>query len=167
MRYNKFIPFVVILLFVLVSCKPEDPQFTPQMNFSPFIVYHADSLQSVDTMRVRYVDEEYILDTIAVGDTVRYYILLNGVTNELTSFTLKTDSTVLHYSFSLTDDFTQALDASSDLANGVMNFKPGYAAASFITEYIAKKTGLPKVTLTLSSNSKFSPTSVAFRQPIE
>ena len=166
MWYKKFIPFVIVIL-ALASCKPEDPQFTPQMNFSPFIVYHADSVQSVDTMLVRYVDDEYILDTIAIGDTVRYYILLNGVTNELTSFTFATDTNALHFSFSLTDDFTQALDASSNLTNGVMNFKPGYAAASFITEYIAKKTGLPKVTLTLSSNSKFSPTSVAFRQPIE
>ena len=149
------------------ACNPEEPQYSPQMNFSVFEVYHADSLQTKDTLHTRFIDEEYTMDTIVPGDTVRYFVLLNAVTNQLTSFSIKTDTTNLAFSLTLNSDFDQALDASSDVGNCLLNFKPGYAAASFSVDYIAKKSGSPKVTLTLSSTSKFSPTTISFRQPVK
>ena len=164
---KKYFFFLSVLAFVFASCEPEEPQVSPEFGNTYFIVYHADSLHTHDTLALRYIDNENVMDTIIVGDTVRFGLLLNAVYNQLTSFTIKTDTNFLALSLNLSSDFKAALDASSDVEKGSLVFKPGYNAAALGIQYIAKKSGTPKVSLSLSSTSKFSPTDVYFRQPIE
>ena len=164
---KRYFLFLAVITFLFASCNPEEPQHSPEISNSHFVAYHPDSLHTIDTLKIRLVDNEYYIDTIAVGDTVRYGLLLNAVYNQLTSFTIKTDTNYLALSLILSSDYDTALDASSDVANGSLVFKPGYNGATLRVQYIAKKSGTPKVSMTLATTSKFSPTEVAFRQVIE
>jgi len=133
---------------------------------SEIYAWHTDEPQTYDSLSVWYKDDTYSLDTISVGDTVRFAVLLNAVTNQLTSFSAKADAGLLDMSFLLTNEFEEALEESSDQENGLLNFKVGYSAATVPMQYVALKSGSAKVTLTLSTTSEFSPRTLSFLQPI-
>ena len=162
----QIILWCVVLFFA--SCKwDKEPQYSPVISNTYFLVYHADSLNTMDTLKISVEDDEYVIEEIVPGDTVRYGALLNAVTNQLTSFTIKTDTNYLDLSLVLSDDFLTALEGSSDVENGVLNFKTGYGVAALGINYIAKKSGTPKVTMELSTTSEFSPTKISFIQKIK
>lgn len=163
---KKYILSLFVLALIFVSCNPEEPQYSPQMYFSSFVAYHADSLQTKDTLKLRYIDEKYIYDTISVGDTVRFSMICDAVVNQLTSFEAKSESNILLLSMTITDEQMNVLEATSDVEKCQLYFKAGYSGFGFPMQYIATKSGLDIVTLTLSSTSKFSPTKISFRQPI-
>ena len=163
---KRYIDIIAVFALILASCKPDEPQYSPQMYFSSFVAYHADSLQTVDTLKLRMIDDKYIFDTISVGDTVRFSMICDAVMNQLTSFEAKTEAGILLLSLTVTEEQKSVLEDSSDIENCLLNFKPGYSGFGFPMQYIATKSGFDEVTLTVSSTSTFSPTKIAFRQPI-
>ena len=165
---RRYICVVIAISLFLVSCSwDKEPQYSPVISNTYFIAYHADSLQTVDTLKIGLEDDEYVIQEIAVGDTVRYGALLNAVTNQLTSFTIKTDTNYLALSLILSSEFQTALDASSAPESGILNFKTGYGVAALGIQYVARKSGTPKVTMELSTTSEFSPTKISFIQKIK
>ncbi len=151
----------------LASCKTNDePQYSPQFAMSEFVVSHLDATQKPDTLGAKVVDEVIVVDSISVGDTVRFAVLCNAVTNQLTSFVATTDTTILYMKVYLGEQHTKALDKSSVVEDCKLVFLPGYGAASFPMEYIARKSATANVTFTLSSTSEYSPTTLKFSQPI-
>ena len=165
---KRYILITLCAAMCLTSCKWDgEPQVSPVISNSYFVAYHPDSLHTFDTLAITVVDKENYIDTIAVGDTVRFYVGLDAVTNQLTSFVVSTDTTVLSLSMLVTSEFRQALEATSDPDHGILNFKPGYRAAALPVQYIAKKIGTPKVTMKLSSDSQYSPTEISFFQKID
>lgn len=164
---KKYSLLFFIISLILVSCNPDEPQFTPQMYFSPFEVYHADSLHTKDTLKLRMIDDKYVFDTISVGDTVRYSLICDAVVNQLTSFEAQPDENIVELSLTLTDEQLSVIESSSEVDKCKLKFKAGYSGFGFPMQYIATKSGSVIITLTLSSTSKFSPSVVSFRQPIE
>jgi len=159
---------ILIIVLYLSSCKmKEEPQYTPQFALSEFVVRHADPSEPKDTIKVQNIGEDIVIDTIAVGDTVHFAILCNAVTNQLTSFEVKTDTAVLGLTMQLSDQHTKALEATSDIENFKLVFKPGYGAASIPMEYIARKSVTATLTFNLATTSEFSPASLVLKQPIK
>ena len=159
---------IAISSLFLVSCSwDKEPQYSPVISNSYFLVYHADEEQTMDTLKIGIEEDEYVIEEIVVGDTVRYGALLNAVTNQLTSFTIKTDTNYLGLSLILSNDFLSSLEASSEPEKGILNFKAGYGVAALGVEYVARKSGTPKVTMELSTTSQFSPTKISFIQKVK
>lgn len=159
----------VLVSIVLTSCSlNQQSQYTPQLQCRNLICYHADSLY-IDTLKVDKQDENgvYKMKAIHQGDTVRGVIVLSGVTNTLTGFTIGYDSTQMSVgidSISLIKDYL--LDTSVP-ERGILRFKPAYNYAAFPFHYISLKIGSADMTLTVESDSKFSPSTIQMTQPVE
>ncbi len=158
---------MVMVLFLLSACKTnEEPQSSPRIYMSYFTVTHQGSSAKADTLGVKTVGDTYVLDSISVGDTVRVDILLNAVTNTLNDFVFETDTNLIKYNFISYKELESALTGDSDLSKGIFYFKSGYNAASLPLFYIARKSGNANVSMKVSSDSKYSPSSLSFTQPV-
>lgn len=159
-----FFYLTLALSLALASCALENgSQYTPRLGVANFLCYNSGP---ADTLHATFVDNMYRVDTIAVGDTVRFVVLMDAITNNLVSFTFEADSNTLGYKL-MVDSIVPALDLSSVVQDGLLYFKNGYCAAMFPIEYVARKAGAPKVTLTVESDSKFPKQSMSFVQPVE
>ena len=131
---------------------------SPEILFvtSPF-VNKTDSLNSYLTD-----DGIYHMDTINVGDTVTFRILLYGFANNLSTYNIlqsDTSSTkiILPTVNSLDPIFTST---SSDYSNGKFIFKNKISSLYFPFKYVAKKTSNDaKLTFYLSSDANFNTSS--------
>jgi|ERR1035437_461033 hypothetical protein len=131
---------------------------TPSILFvtSPF-VSKTDSLNAILTD-----DGTYRLDTINVGDTVTFRILLYGYSNNLTSFNINqsdTSSTKLLLP-TVTSLDSVFLSAASDYSKGKFIFKSKITSLYFPFKYVARKvTNDAKISFYLSSDANFDNTS--------
>ena len=158
---------IAMVLFLLSACKTnEDPQSSPRIYTSHFTRNPATWTGKVDTLNVKIVSDVYVVDTINVGDTIHVDILLNAVTNQLTGFTLDTDTTYLKYTIEQYKELLQAVTSDTDFANGKIFFKTGYSGASLPIFYIARKSGKATIALKVTSDSEYSPSTLTFTQPI-
>ena len=158
---------IAIVLVLFSACKEnEEPQSTPRIYMSYFTVNRLGGSGAADTLNVRTVGDSYVVDSISVGDTVHVDILLNAVTNLLTGFVVQMDTTILMPTFSMYTELEQALAADSKPEEGIFNFLTGYSGATIPMHYVARKTSTATVTLTVSSNSEYSPSSLTFKQPV-
>ncbi len=158
---------IAIVLFLLSACKQnsEEPQSSPRIYMSYFVSFPSGG-GKVDTLELKTDKGRYVVDTISVGDTVRFDLLLNAVTNTLTSFVFKNDTNYLNMRVNVTTDLQKGLAADTKLADGVLYFQTGYSAAIVPMIYIARKSGTTDVDMTLSSTSTYSPATLSFTQPI-
>ena len=158
---------ITLALVLLGACKKnEEPQSSPRIYLSYFTVHYLNSTSEPDTLGVTTVDNIYVVDSVSVGDTVHVDILLNAVTNILTGFTVKTDTTILKPTFVMYKDLENALTAESDLNNGIFKFQTGYSGATIPMNLIVRASGAPNVTLTVTSDSQYSPGELIFKQPV-
>ncbi len=164
---RKYIYILFIFAIILASCKTnEEPQSSPRYAMSEMVVRHADSTLPQDTLKVKMDEEDILIDSISVGDTVSFAILCSAVTNQLTAFTVTNDTAVLAMRMILNKNHTDALDASSDVENCRLVFKRGYGAASIPMEYIARKSVTATFSFKLETTSEYSPATLTFKQPI-
>lgn len=145
-----------MLVFTLGACSLDsESNYTPEIVQSAFFTN-----QKGDTLKLRYVNSEYVLDTIRVGDTVSMRYIFNAFTNQLKTFHLKqsADSVsriVLPAKLSLDSLFTSA----SDYQKGQFYFRPSIHAINFPFKYVATKTTMTaKFNMTLTSDAKFGNT---------
>jgi hypothetical protein len=148
-----------IIAIAFTSCElNSSSNNSPEILFvtSPF-VNKTDSLNSYLTD-----DGIYHMDTINVGDTVTFRILLYGFANNLSSYNIlqsDTSSTkiILPTVNSLDSIFTST---SSDYSNGKFTFKNKISSLYFPFKYVAKKVSNDaKLTFHLSSDANFNSTS--------
>ena len=158
---------ITIVLFLLSACKQnsEEPQSSPRIYMSYFVSSPSGGAKK-DTLNLKAVNGRYVVDSISVGDTVRFDLLLNAVTNTLTSFTFKNDTNYLDMRVNVYTDLQKGLTSESKLADGILFFQTGYSAAMVPMMYIARKSGSTNVDMTLSSTSTYSPSTLSFTQPI-
>lgn len=158
---------IAIVLFLLSACKQnsEEPQSSPRIYMSYFVSFPSGG-GKVDTLELKTDKGRYVVDTISVGDTVRFDLLLNAVTNTLTSFVFKNDTNYLNMHFNVTADLQKSLTDDTKLTDGALYFQTGYSAAIVPMIYIARKSGTTDVDMTLSSTSTYSPATLSFTQPI-
>ena len=158
---------VAIVLTVFSACKKnEEPQSTPRIYMSYFLCHPNGGSGAADTLTVRTLSDRYEVDTISVGDTVHVDIMLNAVSNMLIGFVLEADTNYLKYTFTTYKELLAALSDDSDVENGKFVFKSGYSGASIPMQYISRQSGKPTVTMTISSNSQYSPSRLVFDQLI-
>ena len=173
-RFMKRNFFLLLTAVVgLCACDWESSsQFTPTITPSYLICHHADTTSTgavlpPDTMSVRLKDDNYILDTIHTHDTVRFSILLRSYENNLTGFSIEYDSTALAFTIDSIQAIQHALDSTSIPTQCQLKFAPGYVVAVFPVHYVPQKTGTYDYKLTVTSESKYSPTSYTLRQTVE
>jgi hypothetical protein len=150
----QFVGFVVGML-IFSSCNLDSmSNYTPRISF-----LQAPVLQNGDSLHIKYTstEDEFLLDTVSVGDTVMFVLHLNAYSNNITNFMLtqSADSVsrlVLPEKSSL-DSITLP---TSDYKAGKFVFKPNYSMMVFSFGYVAKsptKTG--KLSVYLESDAKF------------
>lgn len=154
--------------FLLAACTFENnAQYTPRMALSPLrnTCIHGDSVV-IDTLGYRYDKEgKGVMDTIHVGDTVAFSILLDAQGNMLTGFQTTWDTAVLHLEYLAMDCIRFALDtAKCDIARGTLRFLPGYNQALFPIRYVPRKAATADIVFEIQSDSKFSPNKFTIQQ---
>jgi len=121
-------------------------------NYTPEIIFvQLPFNQHGDTLKAFITDAgAFKLDTIAVGDTVSFYLYLTGIQNNLKTFYLKQSadsSTRVIYSSKATMD--SIFTVSSNYANGQFYLKANTTGLYFPFKFIALKAS-NEATLTFS-----------------
>ena len=162
---------VALVALLMASCNFENnSQYTPRMALSPLTrtCVHEDSIVR-DTLGYRYDKEgKGVLDTIHVGDTVMFSILLDAQGNMLTGFQTKWDTAKLSLAYLAMDSIIYALDtAHCDIEGGKLQFLPGYNQALFPIRYVSRKAATADIEFEVQSDSKFSPSNFTIQQTAE
>ena len=155
----------IILLGLIAICFSAC-NLTGSVNNTPQILFVTNPIcNKTDTLDKYYTDVSsvYRLDTIQVGDTVSFRMLLYGYSNNLTAYNLQvSDTTVakvlLPTSTSLDSIFS---GTSSDYSSGKFVFKNKTTSVYFPFKYVAKKASTAvSITFALSSDASFEGSSM-------
>ncbi len=143
--------FSVALVFTSCSLDSES-------NFTPVITQAAHfTNQHGDTLKLRSINSEIVMDTMRVGDTVSLTFALNGYVNNLKGFVIKQSADsisrlILPSKAKLDSVFT----SESDYSKGLFVFKSNIVFYTFPFKYVATKSSMAgKFGLTLSSDANF------------
>ena len=146
-----------LIAIAVTSCNISSSSNTsPEIYFvtSPFV-------NKIDTLNRYRTDDPavFLMDTIQVGDTVTFRLLLYGYANNLSSYNVMVSDTsstklLLPTPSSLDSVF---LAAASDYTNGKFIFKNKITSLYFPFRYIAKKVSADaKISFNLVSDANFS-----------
>ena len=104
-------------------------------------------------------------DTLHLYDTLRVPLVLYGVLNNLTSFQVSADTSVVSYTLLNDSVFLPYLDSSSAPDKGYLRFVANCSLFETILQYMPKKSGDYEVRMTLASDAgeKYSPLEAYFR----
>lgn len=114
-----------------------------------------------DTLKMYYTNEVNVfrLDTINVGDSIYFKLILNGVQNDLTEFSFVSSDTTAAKTFfpPISSLDTLFVKNKSDYVNGKFVFQPKVIQMYFPVNYVGKKvtTTTPTVKISLTSNATF------------
>ena len=108
-------------------------------------------------------------DTVSVGDTLRGNLLLNGVYNNLTAFLVSCDTSAMQLELVVDSVYRPLLLADSDPKKGLLHFTADTYIFPTAIQYVVKKPGTHRISLTLSSTAgeKYSPIDAWFEQPVK
>lgn len=145
---------VALAAISFTSCLESNNQATP--------VIQAGYLTRVNAAGV--CDTISFADTLQVADTLRVPLALWGVYNNLTTFQVTTDTSVISYQLLNDSSYLHLLDKSSAPEKGYLRFLTGCLLFETNLQYIPKKTGDYEVHLTLASDAgdKYSPLEAYF-----
>lgn len=163
----KKVLYLLVFLCALCSCDMKgDAQSTPVLSFSVFEHRHDSVTRYFQTQQLSAT--LYLNDTVAVSDTVSFYIGANGVYNALDSLIVRWDSTAIKATFAVGSDWSKYVDASkSDIPRGRFHFYPYVVSASIPMIYVPVKSGTDTLSIHLANTSTtFGPVSVMFIQPV-
>jgi len=168
-----FLLMVLIAIFQVSCDLSGESNYTPQLTLVTY-----PRLQNGDSLTIRGIadSEDLLLDTIRVGDTVSFVLLLNGYTNNLKSFYINQSADsiskiLLPEKLSMDSVFL----TSSDYKVGKFLFRDKITALFFPFSFVAKGvTKTSKFSLHLVSDANFemgvggsNTTSVSIRTPIK
>jgi len=168
-----FIPLALVMVLVLPSCLKNKAEYTPYISFSHFIlnpVYHGDTLVwAEDTLNVTInEDDQFVLDTVEVGDTIVFAVGYGSYANDLQAARiLVSDSTGMRYSVLLNEAIRSVLVSEQVDGSGVnLELQSGYNYLAFPAGCKILKSGTHRVEFKVESDSKYSPNSYIFLQPV-
>ena len=172
MPHMKKTIFFLMLAFsalTLNSCLEGYSDSTPSLIFYVFEHNWQDTIPG-DTLRWKVDKEEYVMDTIAVGDSVKFKLYANSYGNNLQSLVFTYDTVALDVTFPITKDMLVALGtAKCDIAHGKYVFLPGYNGVGLEVKYRPLVVGSHSLNVAVKSdaNSDRVPneTSLSFKQP--
>ena len=91
-------------------------------------------------------------DSLSIGDTVRWPMVINGYYDYLVSFKATADTNDVRLSFAWDPVFDTLLIETSDYSHGVLEFKPAKVYAGLVTlVYVPRRSGTHQVDLVLNS----------------
>lgn len=172
MKKTFFILMLAFSALTLNSCLEGYNDSTPQLQTYVFEHNWQDSVAG-DTLRCKFEKDEYVMDTIAVGDSVRFLVYANAFANNLVSLVFNYDAAVVDLTFpkeKMTKEFLAALDTTkTDIAHGKYYFLPGYNGAAVEVKYRPLVVGSHSISIAVKSdaNSERVPNenSLNFKQP--
>lgn len=145
---------LLILFFTACNFKNYSNE-TPRMGV---LVLHN---HRTDTLKMYYTNQVNVfrLDTINLGDSIFFKLLLNGVENDLTEFSfISSDTAAAKTFFPPTSSLdTLFVKSKSDYVNGKFVFQPKILQLYLPVNYVGKKvtSTVPTVKITLTSNATF------------
>jgi hypothetical protein len=151
----------LIILFALITIAFSSCSLNGSSNYTPQILFVSNPFTNKSDTLSSYLTDDgvYHMDTINVGDTVTFRILLYGFTNNLVSFNIvqsDTSSTkiLLPPTTSLDSVF---LSTSSNYLIGSFKFKAKLTSLYMPIRYVAKKANNDaKLSFYLSSDANFN-----------
>lgn len=164
MRRSVFF-LAISLLMSLFMCSCLDgakSDFTPQIMTSIFLRNGQDTLRlKSDSTGI------YTLDTLAVGDSVRYAIRCETYSNDLLSVSLKQEGTSVKNEVVADNVLASVILPSSNVESCKLDFINGLNGIQFPMLMTAQAEGSAVMTFTVESDSKFSPANIQFRVAVK
>lgn len=153
------IKILALIAFVVIALSACD--LSGDSNATPgFVFYSAPYTTSGDTLSMYYTDDSgtYRLDTVAVGDTVVFQIIINGYYNNLTKFYLKQSSdSAAQILLPTTNSMDSIFTSESDYSKGIFLFRDNITQSYFPFKYIAKSvTAGTQLTFYVESDANFN-----------
>ena len=173
---KSFLLFFVAIAISLTSCDwflQGESDHSPEIYTSFFYVnpvFSGDTIiYAKDTLYLSATDTEgqYRVDSLSLGDTVWFAATFYSYEKDLTGITAKWDTTLMDFSFHLTELITRHLADGSNIDEGHLYFNPGFNRVSFPCSFTAKTYGILPLKLTVASTSEFSPSSVYMTIPVK
>ena len=146
---------LVVLSFALESC-----DMTGSSNNTPLISFLTKPiLNSKDSLFIRYSGQDglYLLDSITVGDTVSFRVLINGYSNHLTTYYISvSDSISTKVLLPGKNSLDSVFVAGSNYKTGKFVFKNNVFNLYFPVKYVAlKPTNDARISFTAISDAVF------------
>jgi hypothetical protein len=173
---KSFLVFFAVIAFCMTSCEnwlTGESDHSPEIYASYFYVnpvFIGDSIISAeDTLFTRATDTEgqYRVDSISLGDTVWFAATFYTHEKDLTGVSADWDTTLMDFSFHLTDGIIKQLTEGSKVEEGQLYFNPGFNRVSFPCTFSAKTHGILPLKLTVASTSQYSPTAILMTIPVK
>lgn len=149
--------FVVASTIIMsfTSCNLEgESNYTPSMTLiAPPKLQNGDSLK----LYLTAINDEYLMDTIQVGDTVSFALLLNGFTNNLMAFYMvQSADSVSRVILAEKSSLDSVFLSTSNYSKGNFYCKSEIPALVFPFKYIATASSKEcKIGFTVTSDAKF------------
>ena len=172
---KSFLLLFITIATLMTSCDwlTGESDHSPEMYSSYFYVnpiFRGDSIVSAkDTLfaRTTEIEDQFLLDSLALGDTVWFATTFYSYEQDLTSITAEWDTTRMDFNFNLTEVITMHLTEASDVEQCKLFFNPGFNRVSFPCTFTATGYGVLSTKLTVASTSEFSPTIIYLTVPIK
>jgi len=167
--FHWLLPLLAAVL--CISCKETKAEFTPYIQVSHFYLnpeYSGDSIIGAqDTLWITTSsDGTYVLDSIEMGDVVVYQAFFGSYANDLVAARVNFDTTQLDMYAKLNQEIQAILLPKSNISTIQLYLNPGFNGLCFPIVYTPLKSGVFDFSMTVESDSQFSPRSVNFRQPV-
>jgi hypothetical protein len=154
----------IILLFAAIVITFSSCELEGGSNYTPDISFYAITNQNNDTLQLYYTDVSavYKLDTIHVGDTITFKLLLDGFTNNLTSLSIvQSADSCTRISYPETSSMDSLFLSSSEYQKGKFLFQDNIVALYLPFKYIPlKESNEAYVIFTIVSDADFSNSSI-------
>lgn len=159
MKRLAFWMVLTVISGLLSSCLINEEQSTPVMKPISYL-YRTSAAGVRDSIRYG--------DTIHVGDTLQGSWVLYCVTNNLTSFTFKTDTFAFDYHLVCDSAYAHLLTEKSKPEEGKLFFVSGCVFYPVDIYFVAKQKGDYPLSLSLASDAgeKYSPQMFSYTQAI-
>ena len=154
MKRNILLVFSLVLVAICaVSCTGE-AVMSPNVQYGS-AVYR--TYATVDTLgRDTIISDTISLsDSLQVGDTLRFPLIINGYYDYLTSFIASADTSKVAVSFTWDEELSDFLSPAADPEHANLTFEPAKVYACLTTlVYVPKAPGSHRIDLLLTSAAK-------------
>lgn len=149
-------------LLLATSCS-----LNTESHHTPLIQVHS-MVSGTDTLSVLGTADGYVMDTIAVGDTVLFTVSFYSYTNLLTGFSIVREEEKADIEYKLKADVDSLLTAaSSDYEKGLFYVPAGYCYVGLQFNYIPKESGENvNLLFTVDSDSNYPHNELNIKTPI-
>ncbi|MCM1035458.1 MAG: hypothetical protein NC038_07345 [Paludibacter sp.] len=165
-KHTKILQVIAIFTvsILCISCLDKtESHYTPRISSSLLIRNHTDTLSVSTDINTG----NHVLDTLTVGDTVRFAIGFSSLGNNLLTTQATWDKTCTSLTMGPLSEVKDVMLSTSDSTACLINLPLGYNYVALPFTYIATAAGNPSLKFTAISDSKFSPAELSIVTPIK